>query len=265
MPSWKNRYFAPVEPIYYFEHVGYSRSNVHIGRSQAFEMNMVGRNAGPDCVFHILVGGDFIEMPDGTMRSVSFKRPKPLLEKEYGIPETSEAMFEGLLKSGSVCERPAPTRKFDYAKARELPSFDEVRSNPITVKEVSVTYERMVSRAWPILVPARDAELDVRTSDFGQDRRVVVNIRREGQEVVSMQLLETGGFYLRGNDKFFDAPALKELAGTLDLVKKTHINDCGFWATDIDVLREPALLEHIAHALDIDLLVSEDEPAAPGP
>jgi hypothetical protein len=253
MSSSRNRYFVPIEPVFFFEHVAKSPSNTWIGSSRAIETHMVGQNAGPDCTFHLLVGGDFIERADGAIRAISLKTPKPLIEKTYGLTETTEALFETLLKVGSVAEVPAPAAKVDYSTARDVPMRAENSGRPITAKETSATYETLVKHAIQLIEEAKKAGLEVRTHDFGLDRRATVSIRRDGEEAVSLQLIERGEFYLRGNAKFFDAPALKELAGSLDAVKKTHINECGFWATDISVLDEPELVRHITHALGIEM------------
>lgn len=112
-----NRYFEVDHEVWWFEARGWSWSNHWIGRSRCGQTQWVGQRAPQGTIFHSLVGGLFVQSPDGQIRSGAMKAKITSFEKNYGLIETDTSILEALAKMGIVSEIPKPDGNIDYRSA----------------------------------------------------------------------------------------------------------------------------------------------------
>lgn len=112
-----NRYFEVDQEVWWFEARGWSWSNHWVGSSRVGQTQWVGQRAPQGTIFHSLVGGLFVQSPDGKIRSAAMKATVTSFEKNYGLVETDTMILEALAKMGIVSEIPKPDGNIDYLSA----------------------------------------------------------------------------------------------------------------------------------------------------
>ncbi|MCS4090102.1 hypothetical protein [Rhizobium sp. BK176] len=257
-----NHYFETVDPIFYFEKVGISLSNVSIGRLQAFDNIYVGRNSKPGDVFHLLVGGNFLMGADGKLSEIDLWHPKPLLESSYGPGPNPEALFTRYEKAGIARRVPAPERKVDYASCRKTPQLPE---NHVRLRYdgASATLARLTEAGGAVSGMADDLGLAVKMADFHMERVATMRIAKAtGGTVLDMRMNEAGEVFVRTWPGFVDASSFVDAQRDHPLFKTGYGSETSFWVTDASFLEDQTFLDHLAVGFGKE---AELEPASPAP
>lgn len=263
-----NHYFETVEPIFYFERVGISLSNVSIGRLQAFDNIYVARNSKPGDVFHLLVGGNFLVGADGKVSEIDLWHPKPLLESSYGPRQNPQALFERYENNGIARRVPPPEGKVDYASCRNLPQLPENHVR-LRYEASSVTLARLTETGRQVSGMADDLGLLVQKDDFHTERVATMRIAKatggRPDTVFDMRLTEAGEVFVRPWPGFFDCPAFVDAQRDHPHFKTGYGSREAFWVTDASFFESDTFLEQLAIGFDKAAGVEPAAPTAPAP
>lgn len=263
-----NHYFESIEPIFFFEKVGISLSNVHIGRLQAFDNIYVGRNSKHGDVFHLLVGGNFLVGADGKVSEIDLWHPKPLLESSYGPRQNPAALFERYEEDGIARRVGSPERKVDYASRRDLPQLPENHVR-LRYEGSSATLARLSEFGGVVSGMADDLGLLIQKDDFHMERVATMRIAKatggRPETVFDMRMTEAGEVFVRPWPGFFDCPSFVDAQRNHPHFKTGYGSREAFWVTDASFLESDAFLEQLAIGFDKAAGVKPTTPTAPAP
>lgn len=249
-----NKYYEVIEPIHYLERKGSAPSNTYVGASQAYDTIYEALNAIPGDQFHLLAGGDFLVTEDGETPSVSFWKPPHLFQAHYHRKNSKE-LFKELETLGFVREIPAPEHKIAYANISQLPTFPQ-GTKEITRNEQSPTFTALSVASRELSELAKDNGLRWLYYDFSEDRRAtlliadVSAVNRIQETIVEVTVSENGRTYILPSSNSFNCEKFVSAMKDHPMVDKSRTYAASFWATDINILKEPELIKQIEIGID---------------
>lgn len=249
-----NKYYEVIEPIHYLERKGSAPSNTYVGASQAYDTIYEALNAVPGDQFHLLAGGDFLLTAEGETPSVSFWKPPHLFQAHYHRKNSKE-LFKELEALGFVREIPAPEHKIAYANISKLPNFPQ-GTKEITINEHSPVYTVLSAAAYEISELAKDNGLRSLYYDFDEDRKAtllvadVSAVNRIQETILEVKVSEDGRTYILPSSKSFNCEELVSAMKDHPMVDKSRTYAASFWATNIDILKDPELIKQIEIGID---------------
>ena len=172
-------YFAVTRPFRVLVAVGRSDSNTWIGASRAIETRYEARNAQPGSIVHSLPGGTFLQDPDGALHQARLRKPKHILEKDYG-GYSDDRRLDDMLRAGLLDPAPRPaTADYAAARARADKRFTPNQGGVVTVEQSSELTGLREDMA-DFVEALRDDGASVRYLDIGEDDRVEIRIAYPG-------------------------------------------------------------------------------------